>query len=193
MFLQKCFLLPAKYNLSSTLPIHFPKRKGKEMKNQQSPVLKITPNEDMTYKKKEKIRKVKGKEEDYIPMLRPRNTFQKSSSLPSFFLPLSITKNALFSSIGKDMGKMRTMFCLCNITSILLQVPLSSYFLPLLHHLKIPLKYFVFLWWGRMRERRGPCGNESYKVLNLYYIFLLPLPLSAKIIICQQQKCGLQE
>ena len=61
------------------------------MKNQQSPSPKITPTEDMSYKKKEKIRKVKGKEEDYIPLLRPRTAFQKSSSLPASFLPLSIT------------------------------------------------------------------------------------------------------
>lgn len=42
-------------------------------------------------------------------------------------------------------------------------------------------------------KRRGPCGNESYKVLHFYYIFLLLLLLSAKIIICIEQKCGLQE
>ena len=81
MSMQKKFLLMADYNLSSTLPSSFLKKVGKEMKNQQSPVLKITPTEDMSYKKKEKIRKVKGKEEAYIPMLRHRNTFGKSSSL----------------------------------------------------------------------------------------------------------------
>lgn len=101
MSMQKKFLLMADYNLSSSLPSPFLKKVGKEMKNQQSPSPKITPTEDMSYKKKEKIRKVKGKDEDYIPMLRHRNTFGKSSSLPSSFLPLSITKNALFSSIWR--------------------------------------------------------------------------------------------
>ena len=89
--MQKKFFPMADYNLSSSLPIHFPKRKGKGMKNQQSPVLKITPTEDMCYKKKEKIRKVKGKEEDHFLLLRCRTAFQSSSSLPSSFLPLSVT------------------------------------------------------------------------------------------------------
>ncbi len=104
--MQKKFFPMADYNLSSSLPIHFPKRKGKGMKNQQSPVLKITPKEDMTYKKKEKIWKVKGKDEDSIPLLRNRNTFQKSSSLPSSFLPLSITQSTsempCFQALGGD-------------------------------------------------------------------------------------------
>lgn len=91
MSMQKKFFPMADYNLSSSLPIHFPKRKGKGMKKHQQPAPKITPSEDMSYKKKEKIRKVKGKEEDYIPLLRHRNTLGKSSSLPSSFLPLSIT------------------------------------------------------------------------------------------------------
>lgn len=89
--MQKKFFPMADYKLSSSLPIHFPKRKGKEMEKHQQPVPKITPTEDMSYKKKEKIWKVKGKEEDHFLLLRYRTAFQRSSSLSSSFLPLSIT------------------------------------------------------------------------------------------------------
>ena len=122
----------ADYNLSSALPSPFPKIKVKEMEKHQQPVPKITLTEDVCYKKKVKIRKVKGRDADSILLLRPRNTFGKSSSLPSSFLPLSITKNALFSSIWRGQGeireKRRTLFFCCDIAYILLISPLFLHF-----------------------------------------------------------------
>ena len=108
--MQKKFFPMADYNLSSALPSPFPKRKGKGMEKHQHPAPKITPTEDMSYKKKEKIRKIKGKEEDYIPLVRPRTTFEKYSSLPSSLLPLlSAPKCFVFYAVGRLREKKRTL------------------------------------------------------------------------------------
>lgn len=128
MFMQKKFFLLADYNLSSSLPSPFPKRKEKRMEKRPLSIVSPIPTAAHADLKMEKYGKEKGREEDYVPLVRHR-TITKGSLFPSLFLPAPLhhLKCPVFKHwewFGKEKGKRRLQHNLLVSHDFLLDIEL---------------------------------------------------------------------